>query len=231
LSSALEGSWFMSTVLAPPEAAIETVAEMLQKLGEIGPERILVRPPMGTATEADVLAALAAPRKRICELIDGVLVEKPAGYRESVLAAFLAYQLGTFVYPRKSGLISGEAGTLRMWPGRVRIPDLAFIAWNRLPGGRIPDEPIPTLAPDPAIEVLSPSNTAAEMLLKREDYFSVGVRLVWEIDPRSRTAAVFTSPQTPLAVLTEADSLDGSPVLPGFTLALKDLFAQLNPHS
>jgi Uma2 family endonuclease len=221
----------MSTVLAPPEAAIETVAEMLQKLGEIGPERIMVRPPPGTATEADVLTALAAPRKRICELVDGVLVEKAMGLGESFLAIYLATQLGAFVYSRKLGVISGEAGTIRMWPGRVRIPDVAFFPWNRFPDGRVSQEPIPTLVPDLAIEVLSPSNTAAEMLLKREEYFSVGVRLVWEINPRSRTAAVFTSPQTPLAVLTEADSLDGAPVLPGFTLALRDLFAQLDSHS
>jgi hypothetical protein len=72
----------MVTATAPPE----TVADLLARLGGIPPERIRMQPPPGLATEADVLAALAAPRKRLCELIDGVLVEKAMGFTEAVLA-------------------------------------------------------------------------------------------------------------------------------------------------
>ena len=224
----------MSTVLAPSEPArpsaeslrtIDTVAELLHTLGDIGPDRVLIKPLPGTATEADVLKALEAPHKRICELIEGVLVEKVMGLDESFLAIQLILELGAFVKSRKLGLVSGEGGTIRMWPGRVRIPDVAFFSRERLSKRRIPAEPIPTLAPNLAIEVLSASNTKAEMLIKREDYFSVGVQLVWEIDPATRTVSIYTSPNTPKAVLTEADSLDGEQVLPGFTLALRDLFA------
>jgi Uma2 family endonuclease len=212
------------TELAP----VETVADLLERLGDIGPERICMRPPPGMATEADVLAALEAPRKRICELIDGVLVEKSMGYSESVLANYLSFVITGFVLQRDLGLVSGPDGTIRLWPGRVRIPDIAFVSWARLPERRLPKQPIPTLAPDLAIEVLSVSNTPGEMLLKRQDYFAMGVRLVWEIDPRVRTASVYTSPEPPAAILTETDALDGSPVLPGFTLALHDLFALLD---
>ncbi len=216
----------MST--AAPELDLDNLAALIERLGNIPPERIRLKPPPGTATEADVLAALEAPRKRICELIDGVLVEKAMGYSESTLAAYLIALLDGFVRPRNLGLITSPDGTVRLWAGRVRIPDVAFFSWDRMPGRRRPTAPIPELAPDLAVEVLSRSNTRAEMRRKRQDYFSVGVRLAWEIDPEARTVAVYTSPESPDVVLTEADTLDGGPVLPGFRLALKDLFSELD---
>jgi Uma2 family endonuclease len=216
----------MSTVLAPTDT-VKTMADLLQKLGDIAPERILVQPPPGTATEHNVLVALEAPHKRICELIDGVLVEKAMGYRESMLAIYLARVLDIFIELHDLGVLTGEAGLIRLWPGRVRIPDLAFVGWHQFPDRKIPEDQIPSLVPDLAIEILSPSNTPGEMLLKREDYFKIGTQLVWEINPRSRTVAVFTTAKTPDAILHEMDSLDGSSVLPGFTLALRDLFARI----
>jgi Uma2 family endonuclease len=212
--------------MTTPEAP-ETVADLLERLGNIPPERIRLRPPPGTATEADVLAALEAPRKRLCELIDGVLVEKPMGYTESVLATYLIVLLDAFVRPRNLGLLTAPDGTIRLWAGRVRIPDIAFFPWDSMPNRRRPPEPIPTLAPALAVEILSRSNTPAEMRLKRQDYFSVGVRLVWEIDPVGRTVAVYTAPEGP-TTLTEADTLDGGAVLSGFILPLHDLFAELD---
>src|SRR5262245_47671757 len=210
-----------------PAAPFEDFAELLDHLGHVPPERIRLRPPPGTATEADVLAALEAPRKRLCELIDGVLVEKPMGYTESVLAAYLIVLLNSFVRPRNLGLVTAPDGTVRLWAGRVRIPDVAFFSWDRLPNRRRPAEPIPTLAPDLAVEVLSRSNTATEMRLKRQDYFAASVSLVWEVDPDARTVSVYTAPDGPV-VLTEADVLDGRAVLQGFTLRVRDLFAELD---
>ena len=83
------------------------------------------------------------------------------------------------------------------------------------------------LAPDLTVEVLSVSNTGAEMKKKREDYFAVGVRLAWEVDPDTRTVNVYTSPDQ-VTVLHASDTLDGGAVLPGFTLPLRDLFAELD---
>ena len=79
---------------------------------------------------------------------------------------------------------------LRMLGGNVRVPDVAFISWDQLPGRRIPDEPIFNVSPVLAVEVLSPGNTRREMRLKREEYFASGTRLVWEIDPPGRTIRV-----------------------------------------
>jgi Uma2 family endonuclease len=208
---------------APPE----TLAELQDRLGNVPLERIRFRPYPGTATEADVLAALGEPRKRLCELIEGVLVEKAMGYRESGLAGFLLGLLNAFVIPHNLGIVTGADGTVRLMPGLVRIPDVAFISWDRIPGRRWPTTPIPTLVPDLAVEVLSLSNTLAEMVRKRQDYFAAGVRLVWQIDPDARTVSVFTGVDT-VHVLTAADTLDGGIVLPGFTLLVGDLFAELD---
>jgi Uma2 family endonuclease len=97
-----------------------------------------------------------------------------------------------------------------------------------LPGGRIPTEAAPLMAPDLTIEVPSESNTKGEMALKRREYFSAGVRLVWLIDHRTRTATIFTDVNTS-HVLDETASIDGAPVLPGFTLSLRELFAEFQP--
>jgi Uma2 family endonuclease len=207
---------------------VDNIAELLERLGNVSPERIRMRPSPGTATEADVLEALEAPRKRICELIDGVLVEKAIGFTESLLGSYLIVLLGAFVRTRNLGLVTAPDGTIRLWAGRVRIPDVAFFSWDRMPGRRRPPEPIPTLAPDLAVEVLGIGNTPGEMLLKRQDYFRAGVRLAWEIDPRARTVGVYVSPETPAVVLTAVDTLDGGAVLPGFALPLADLFAELD---
>ena len=113
-------------------------------------------------------------------------------------------------------------------PGQVRIPDVAFVSWERLPGKVVPDVAIPDLAPDLAIEVLSEGNTEKEMERKLKDYFFAGVRLVWYIDIKKRTAEVYTSPDQSETV-TEEQSLDGGEVLPGFRLPLRKLFARLAP--
>jgi Uma2 family endonuclease len=210
-------------------ASDDSLAELLEQLGNISASRVRRHPPPGTATEADVIAALEAPRKRICELVDGTLVEKPMGYKESFLAIHLGGLLNTFVIPRNLGLVSGSDGSVRLFAGLVRYPDIAFTSWDRIPGRRLPDAPIPDLVPNLTVEVLSLSNTDAEMARKRREYFSAGVILVWEIDPRSRTVHVYADPDSP-TILTEADTLTGDPVLPGFSLSLRDYFSQLDRH-
>ncbi len=203
--------------LAP--VAIETVADLLASLGDIRPERIRMRPLPGTATEDDVLAAHAS-NKRLCELIDGVLVEKAMGYDESTFAVEIGYLLISFLRQHDLGVATGANGMLRLMPGLVRIPDVAFVRWENLPAkyGQIPP-----IAPDLAVEVLSPSNTPREMERKLHDYFNAGTSLVWYFDLKARTVTVYTAPDK-FTVLGESDTLDGGTVLPGFSASLHDLF-------
>lgn len=209
-----------------PRPQPEYISQLLYRLGGVPPSRVRLRPAPGTATEKDVLA-IRDHEDRLCELVDGVLVEKAMGFQEALLAMAIGTYLRTFVKPRRLGIVGGPDIMLRLRLGLIRIPDVAFISWNRLPDRRIPDEPVPAIAPDLAVEVLSKSNTRREMALKRTEYFAAGCRLVWQVDPKRRTVEVFTDPKTSILV-EEADTLAGKPVLPGFRLALAELFAELD---
>jgi Uma2 family endonuclease len=213
----------MNRVADFPTDERATIADLVRDLGEIPLARIRRYPPPGTATVADV------ERNKCCELVDRTLVEKAMGLRESFLAMFLGRILGEFVADRDLGMISGPDGTIRFAPDLVRIPDIAFISWDRFPNRQIPEEPVPGVVPNLAIEVLSVGNTPAEMARKRQEFFAAGVNLVWIVDRFTRTVAVYTD-ETTFATLTEADALDGGAVLPGFTVAVRDIFAELDRH-
>ena len=208
--------------------AIRTLGDLLRRLGDVPADRIRFDPPPGTATLDDV-DRIHAREGVLCELVDGVLLEKVMGYAESQLAGIILHLVTTFVFAGNRGIVTGADGTVEIMPDLVRIPDVAFTSWDRIPGRRRPKKPIPRLVPNLAIEVLSVSNTRAEMAVKRQDYFTAGVELVWEIDPEQETATVYTS-VTDAAVLGTGGVLDGGNVLPGFRLSLADLFAEYNRH-
>ena len=212
----------MSTT-AMPDAPVSTrtVEDLVRDLGDIPLSRIRLHPPIGTATVADV------ERHRGCELIEGTLVEKAMGYRESALALYLGHLLFQFVLPRNLGILSGEQGMLEILSDLVRMPDVSFMSWDRFPNRRVPKEAVPAIAPDLAVEILSTGNTKREMERKRREYFAAGTVLVWMVDPDSRTVTVYTS-KTEFRTLSEADVLDGGAVLPGFTVELRTLFAELD---
>jgi Uma2 family endonuclease len=212
----------MSTV----SSTIKTMADLQNRLGDIPLDRIRFRPFAGTASVQDVIE-IQEKEGRLCELVEGVLVEKTVGLKESRLAVFLGGLLNVFVIPRNLGIVTGPDGTLELMSGLVRIPDVAFTNWDRFPGRRHPSTPVPLLAPNLAVEVLSRSNTPREMAIKRREYFAAGVELVWEIDPEARKVEVFTSP-TNATVLGPSDTLDGGAILPGFTLPCRELFAELD---
>jgi Uma2 family endonuclease len=110
--------------------------------------------------------------------------------------------------------------------GRVRLPDVAFVSNARVPAER---PRVPTLAPDFAAEVLSESNTREEIAQKIREYFQSGTRLVWVIDPTTRSVAVYEVAGEPERTLTVNDVLDGGEVLPGFSLPVADLFRNVAP--
>ena len=214
----------MATTVVPTIPAEWTLADLHDRLGGIPLERIRVVPPLGTASEEDVLQS---KRRfgRICELIDGVLVEKTMGLFESHLAVVVGYFIQTFLETHNLGIVAGADGPLRLLPGQVRIPDVCFVSWERLPGRKLPSQPIPALAPDLAVEVLSKGNTEAEMQRKLRDYFTAGVRLVWYVDPPTQSARAYTA-EDQCTEIGPDGSLSGGDVLPGFELPLAELFAR-----
>jgi Uma2 family endonuclease len=210
----------MATVDEPTPGTLE---ELVDRLGGIPLSRILTRPAPGTATEEDLLAALKEPEKRICELVDGVLVEKAMGTREALLAGLIVYFFWEYLRRNKIGKALGADGMLRLMPGLVRVPDVSFLSKDRLPDGQIPDQAIAPLAPDLAVEVVSKSNTRKEIQRKIKEYFLTGARLVWVIYPKRGTAESYTAPDVKHKV-GKQQALDGGDVLPGFRLSLKELF-------
>jgi Uma2 family endonuclease len=220
----------MTAIAAPlpftPPRHFDNGAEWLHALGDVPMERIIFDPWPGTATEADLLRFVECD-KRLCELIDGTLVEKPVGYRESAVAMRLGARLTLWAHANDAGVVTGADSTLRMRNGRIRLPDVAFVSRERFPGNQLPAEAIPSLTPDLAVEVLSESNTVAEMEQKLREYFQSGTRLAWLIDIRERTISVYHEPARPLRVLEAADLLDGEQVAPGFSMPVAELFRNL----
>lgn len=210
-----------------PRLTYDTLDDLLVSLGGISPRRVLFDPTPGTATVKDVIRHVDAADKRLVELVDGTLVEKPMGFSESLVGNELSYHLMKFITEDgRPGLLTGADGTIKLLKKLVRIPDIAFVSWDRLPNRQAPLDRVPEVVPNLAVEILSKGNTAGEMQRKLKEYFLAGVELVWFVDPDRRTVTVYTSPDHP-ARLTEADTLTGGAVLPGFAVKVADLFASL----
>jgi Uma2 family endonuclease len=193
-----------------------TVADLVESLGGIPLHRIRLVPPPGTATEEDVLSLKA------CELVSGVIVERAMGYFESRLGAVLLYLVEHWLTSNNIGYCNGEGALTRMRLGNVRIPDLSFIRWDRA-GDEVPKDPICGISPNLAVEILSPSNTKAEIDRKRDEYFETGVELVWIVDPVRQIIEVWsTSRDCHLIGMT--DVLDGGTVLPGLSISVAEWF-------
>jgi Uma2 family endonuclease len=201
---------------------VPRMADWIARLGGIEPARIVMRPTPGSATEADLLHLLAQ-RRGLFELIDGTLVEKLMGYHESKVAMWIGHLLLQFLDRNNLGEVTGPDATMRLMPGLVRLPDVAFVRKEKAPKG---DEAIPNLAPDLAVEVLSRSSTKSEMDLKTRAYFLAGTTLVWLVDLEKRCVIVHTGPDA-FRVLDENEILDGGDVLPGLQLPVCRIFESL----
>jgi Uma2 family endonuclease len=166
------------------------------------------------------------PDSRHYELVRGVpRVCEPPGALHGRVAMKIAARLDEHAERLGLGTVLVEAGyLLRRGPDTVRGPDVSFISVARLPPNRIPEEFIRG-APDLAVEILSPSSRWADVEEKVADYLAAGARLVWVVDPRERRVVV-RYPDRPPRMVPVADVLGGEDVLPGFTLALVDLFGR-----
>jgi len=199
-----------------------TLHDLLEQLGGVPADRVRMVPLPGTATEEDLLA-VESRTGRICELIDGVLVEKLLGGYEMAVAAELASLVSRFVQARGWGVVWKMEGPLRILPGQVRSPEVAYVSFRRLGRIREPVKPVLPVAPDLAVEVLSPSNTPGEMERKLRDYFAAGVESVWYIDPKARSARTYSSLEECETIPAEG-LLQGGRILPGLTVSLQEVF-------
>ncbi len=163
-------------------------------------------------------------REGLWELIDGEpIAVTPSSGLSSMIASRMGYHLNSYVESHPIGHVFSADGGFILFGDRatVRSPDAAFVRVERLP--EVPAAFVP-LAPDLAVEVLSPSDRLPDALSKATMYLQAGVSLVWLIDPTKRTATIFRQDEGP-STIGEDGVLDGEEVLPGFTLPLAKLLA------
>jgi Uma2 family endonuclease len=159
-----------------------------------------------------------------CELVRGELIMmSPAGWEHGNITYELSRLLGNHIKARGLGKVcTAETGfILARHPDTVRAPDIAFVRTERLPRERrrgFYDGP-----PDLAVEVVSPDDRASEIQAKVQEWFVGGCHLVWVVDPQTRTITVY-QPDRSVQVLRETDELTGGDVVPGFTLAVRQVF-------
>jgi Uma2 family endonuclease len=159
------------------------------------------------------------------EVVDGQVVEKTMGSFEVQIASLLMLHLGPFVSQNGLGKTQMEMLFLiDRESGLKRRPDASFVSRDRWPIRKAaPRTEAWDVVPDLAVEVISPSNGASDILDKVRDYFRAGVRLVWVVYPVQRQVHAYDSP-TSVRILAEEGSLDGGEVIPGFVLPLATLF-------
>jgi Uma2 family endonuclease len=163
------------------------------------------------------------------EIIDGQRVElPPASAFASRIASLIVRRVGNFAEENDLGVAVTETlFRLALPVARNRRPDVAFVSFERWPKGRDMDDRdnVWNVVPDLAVEVVSPTDLAEEIIEKMDEYFRSSVRQVWIVYPRQRLLHVFNS-LTSVRVLTRADELDGGAVLPGMRLAVASLFPE-----
>jgi Uma2 family endonuclease len=204
-----------------------TLADLLHRLGDVAPERIRLDVWPGHVTDEDCTES----KDRfgcLCEMVDGVLVEKIMAWEEARLASALAHVIQTYLEQHPLGIVLGPDGPIRIESRLIRMPDVSFIAWARVPGDEMPPGPVMEVIPDLAIEVISRSNRPGEMAIKLREYFQAGVRVVWYIYFKQRTARIYSNPDT-FSEIDLQGSFDGQDVLPGFRLKLQTLYDQAFP--
>jgi len=158
------------------------------------------------------------------ELIRGELrMMSPAGFEHGYLVVQVTLPLADFVKQHGLGIVIGAETGFHIGhdPDTVLAPDVGFVGAERVP---------PALTkgffqgpPDLAVEVISPEDRASEVLAKTRAWLAAGCRMVWVVDPETRTVSVHRSSKD-VAVLEESDQLTGEDVVPGFSLPVIEIF-------
>lgn len=176
-----------------------------------------------TATEFESLCGRMGP----CELVRGEVIPlSPGGIRHSHITFNVAFLLGVWSRKTKLGMVvTGEAGLIvETDPDTVRGADVAYISYNRLPRGQVP-EGFGSVPPELVVEIVGKGQSWRDMVEKAGEYLKMGVDRVWVIDPSTKRLHVFTPDGGP-ATLAENDAVTDEAVLPGFSCKVADFFAE-----
>jgi Uma2 family endonuclease len=167
---------------------------------------------------------LTMPDGEHYELVDGRLVERKMSIWSSYVAGVIFQLLNSFCREHSLGWVFPEGTSFRCFPahpGRVRRPDVSFIRLERLSLAQATTEGHGPVAPDLAVEVVSPNDIAYEIDEKVREFLDAGVPLVWVVNPDQRTVAIHRA-SGPGAILRENDEISGEDVVPGFRCRVGD---------
>lgn len=163
------------------------------------------------------------------EIVNGELIDMGnSGALHGYVCSLLLAALINYIVPKKLGVILDSSTAFKMKNGNKRSPDIAFFTKERLQGMKILPSGYLEGAPDLVVEVLSPGNTVEEIEEKLSEYFENGSRLVWVVSPTQHYILVYRSAKEPDRLLKMQDNLSGEEVIPGFELAIADLFQELD---
>jgi len=174
-----------------------------------------------SAQDFDEYVALPENADLRFEFIDGEIIDVPSNAFSSEIAILIAAALLAFVRPRKLGRITGE-GAGYIVAGRRLSPDVAFVAAARQ--DQLAPEGYNPIAPDLVVEVISPTDREPAIRRKLAIYAEAGVQ-VWLVRPRRKTVEIY-APDQPVEIIGVDDVIDGGDVLPGFKMAVRDMFPE-----
>ena len=158
------------------------------------------------------------------ELVNGQLVEKSMGFHEQWVDSVLYKFFILFLHQNDIGRAVLEAKFALPNTGNRRIPDLAYISYSTWPRNKpFPKKAYANMAPDLAVEVISPSDGGRDIVDKMLEYFRAGCKAVWVVWPNAEQIHVYSSPKS-VKIYGVTDTLEGDPVVPGFRLPLIELF-------
>lgn len=160
------------------------------------------------------------------ELVNGELVERNMSYWSSFIGSIISYLLNAYCFESKRGWVAASDASFQCFPDdpqKVRRADVSFIRLDRLTSAMATAKGHMPLAPDLAVEVVSPGDLYYEVDAKTEEWLAAGVQLVWIVNPRNRTVTIRRADGTS-TVLHENDELTGESVIPGFRCRVSELF-------
>ena len=185
-----------------------------------------------TIQSADDLLTL--PDAGRYELLHGRLVEKDMGAEANWVAARILFLLCLFLDSHPRGYVVGSDASYACFaddPLHAPRPDVSFIRFGRLAEEKLPKGHF-KIAPDLVVEVVSPNDGAEEVSEKVADFQSVGVPLIWVVHPGTRRVLIHRLAGDPLgraSELTEADTITGENILPGFSSPVSEFFRLPRP--
>lgn len=160
-----------------------------------------------------------------CELVKGEIIRmSPAGHVHGKIAMEIGRFLSNYVVENRLGVVyAAETGfIISRNPDTVRAPDAMFVSTERLSEISETDSFL-SIAPDLAVEVISPSDPWTEVEEKLDEYFRAGVKLIWVLEPKTKRAYVYRSP-TAVRILSESETLSGEEIVPSFEISVSKLF-------